>query len=117
MKVKFSLCLSKHDAMKEYWGVEVCLHEFLTSALNGCERSASRPSRLTPVLRATVNHAMGSRMDFRAGPDTVKRKKIPLLPFRELNPGLPARRLVCILTELPRLSVTFSARIYSITWI
>jgi hypothetical protein len=27
-KVKLSLCLTKHYAMKTYWGVEVYLHEF-----------------------------------------------------------------------------------------
>jgi hypothetical protein len=28
VKVKLSLCLTKHHAMKAYWGVEVKLHEF-----------------------------------------------------------------------------------------
>jgi hypothetical protein len=28
VKVKSSLCLTKHHAMKTYWGVEVWLHEF-----------------------------------------------------------------------------------------
>jgi hypothetical protein len=37
-----------HHAMKEYWGVELYLHAFLTSALGGSEWSASRPSRFTP---------------------------------------------------------------------
>jgi hypothetical protein len=30
--------------MKTYGGTEVWFHSFLTSALEGCERSASRPS-------------------------------------------------------------------------
>jgi hypothetical protein len=30
-----SLCLAKHHAMKMYWGVEVKLNAFLTSALDG----------------------------------------------------------------------------------
>jgi hypothetical protein len=34
--------------MKTYWGVEVQLHAFLTSALDGGEWSASRPGRFTP---------------------------------------------------------------------
>jgi hypothetical protein len=36
VKVK-SLCLTKHHAMKTYWGVEVYLHALLTSALYGGE--------------------------------------------------------------------------------
>jgi hypothetical protein len=39
VKVKLSLCLTKHHAMKMYWGVEVQLHPFLTSALAGDEWS------------------------------------------------------------------------------
>jgi hypothetical protein len=34
-----------------YWGVEVQLHAFLTSALDGGEWSASRPDRFTPKER------------------------------------------------------------------
>jgi hypothetical protein len=33
-KVKLSLCLTKHHAMKTYWGVEEELHAFLTSILD-----------------------------------------------------------------------------------
>jgi len=34
--------------MKAYWGVEVYLHAFVTSTLDGGEWSASRAGRLTP---------------------------------------------------------------------
>jgi len=37
VKAKLSLCLSKHQAMKTYWGVEVELQAFLTLALDGAE--------------------------------------------------------------------------------
>jgi len=38
--------------MKTYGGVEVKLHTFLTSALDGGERWASRPGRHSPEERA-----------------------------------------------------------------
>jgi hypothetical protein len=41
-KVKLSLYLTKHYAMKTYGGVDVQIHVFLTSALVGGEWSASR---------------------------------------------------------------------------
>jgi hypothetical protein len=47
VKVKLSLCLTKHHAMKTYWGVEVDLHVFLTLALGGGEWSALLPGRFT----------------------------------------------------------------------
>jgi hypothetical protein len=37
VKLKLSLCLTKHHATKTYWGVEVYPHEFFTSALEGGE--------------------------------------------------------------------------------
>jgi hypothetical protein len=35
VNVKMSLCLTKHHAMKTYWGLEVYLHALLTAALDG----------------------------------------------------------------------------------
>jgi hypothetical protein len=55
-KGKLSLYLSKHYAMKAYRGMDVYTHVFLTSALVGCEWSASRPSRFTPGERASRTH-------------------------------------------------------------
>jgi hypothetical protein len=45
--------------MKVYWGVEVELHKFLTSALDGGEWSASLPDRFTPRERAFGTHWIG----------------------------------------------------------
>jgi len=46
------LFLTDHHAIKAYWGVEVEIHAFLTSTLDGGEWSASRPGRFTPRERA-----------------------------------------------------------------
>jgi hypothetical protein len=81
-KVKSSLCLSKHHAMKTYWGSG--LHAFLTSALDGGEWSASWPSRFTPRERASGIHWIGGWMGPRAVLDAVVMRKIPS-PRRELN--------------------------------
>jgi hypothetical protein len=40
--------------MKTYGGVDVYIHVFLTTALVGGERSASRPGRFTPEEGAPV---------------------------------------------------------------
>jgi hypothetical protein len=49
--VKLSLYLTKHQAVKTYGGMEVYLHEFLTSALEGGEWLVSRTTRFTPGER------------------------------------------------------------------
>jgi hypothetical protein len=56
------LCASliKHHAMKTYDGVEVQLHVFLTSALDGGEWLALRPCRFTPGERARGTNWRGS---------------------------------------------------------
>jgi hypothetical protein len=81
IKVKLSLCLTKHHAMKTYWGVEVQLHA-LTSALDGGEWLASRPGRFTPRERAPGTHWIGGWVGPRAILDTVVKRKIPS-PRRE----------------------------------
>jgi hypothetical protein len=53
------MCLTKHHAMKTYWGMEVKLHAFLTSALDGGEWSASRPASYTPRERVPGTHWIG----------------------------------------------------------
>jgi hypothetical protein len=47
-KIKLSLCLIKHHAMKMYGRVKIKLHALLTTALDGREWSASRLVPLPP---------------------------------------------------------------------
>jgi hypothetical protein len=56
-----ALCLIKHYAMKAYWGVDVYIHFFFTSALVG-EWSASCPGRFTLGESASGIHWTGGWM-------------------------------------------------------
>ena len=53
MEVK---CKLPMHIMKAYRGVEVQLHLYLTSAVDGTEWSASRPGRFTPGDRVPDTH-------------------------------------------------------------
>jgi hypothetical protein len=88
VKVKLSLCLTKNHTMKTYWGVEVELHAFLTSALDGDEWSTSRPGRFTPRERAPRTHWIGCWVGPRSVLDTVVKRKI-LSPRRQSKPRTP----------------------------
>jgi hypothetical protein len=78
--------------MKAYWGVDVQIHIFFTSALVGGECSASRPGRFTPGERALGTHWIGSWVNPRAGLDDVEKRKFLTLPGLELRHlGRPAR--------------------------
>jgi hypothetical protein len=57
--------------MKAYWGVEVYLHAFLITALDGGELSASRPVSLNPRERAPGTHRIGGWVGPRAGLNVV----------------------------------------------
>jgi hypothetical protein len=85
---KLSLCLTKYHAMKTIGGVEVQLHAFLTSALDGGEWSASHPGCFTPGERAPGTHCIGGGVGSRAILDMVVKKKIPS-PHQKLNPRTP----------------------------
>jgi hypothetical protein len=67
--------LTEHHAMKAYWGVEVQLYYFLTSALDGSEWLASRTGRFTPKERAPVTHWIAGWVRPRAGLETVVKRK------------------------------------------
>jgi hypothetical protein len=73
--------------MKTYLGVEVQLHSFLTSALDGDEWSASRLVRFIPTERAPGTHCIGGWVDPRAVLDAVVKRKIAS-PCRDSNPRL-----------------------------
>jgi hypothetical protein len=65
--------------MKVYWGVEVDLHAFFISVLDGGEWSASRPGCFTPRERDSGTHWIGGWVGPRAGLDAVVKRKIPSL--------------------------------------
>jgi hypothetical protein len=69
-------------------GVEVWLHAFLTSALDGGEWSALRPGRFTSREKAPSTHWIGGWVGSRAVLDAVVKRKIPSLR-RESNPRTP----------------------------
>jgi hypothetical protein len=81
--------------MKTYGEMEAQLHAFLTSALEQCEWSASRPRPLYPSNHGTERGWAG----LRAGLDAVARRK-ESLPCQESNPGRPARGQFTTLTQL-----------------
>jgi hypothetical protein len=88
LKVKLSLCLTKHHAMKEYWEWRYSSMHSLTSALDGGEWSASRLGRFTPKERAPRTHWIGGWVGPRAGLDAVVKRNIPS-PRRESKPRTP----------------------------
>jgi len=67
--------------MKTYWGVEEQLHDFLTSALDGGEWSASRPGRFTASVRDAGALLIGGWVGTRAG--LVGKINFPSLPLPE----------------------------------
>jgi hypothetical protein len=85
VKLKFSLCSTKHHAMKAYWEWRYSSTYSLTSALDGGEWSTSRPGRFTPRERAPGTHWIGGWVGPRTVLDAVVKRKIPS-PRRESNP-------------------------------
>jgi hypothetical protein len=72
--------------MKAYGGSEIIAP--LTSALDGGEWSASRPTRFIPRERDPGTHWIGGWVGFRAVLDAVVKRKIPSL-LRESKPRSP----------------------------
>jgi hypothetical protein len=92
-KVKLSLCLTKHHAMKTYWGSGGIGPLGLNLGLHRGKWLHSHPGRFT-----AGTHWMGGWVGPRAGLHAVR--KLPC-PCQEQNPGRPARSLVTIPNELP----------------
>jgi hypothetical protein len=85
---------------EDVWEVEVYLHAFLTSELDGREWLASRLGRFIPDKR-THRYPLVMRL---GGPQSRSGRggedKNPCPPSGELNLGRPDRHAVTILTEL-----------------
>jgi hypothetical protein len=84
-KGKVSCALTEHHDMKAYWGSGGSSTHSMTSALDGGERSASRPGRFTLKERAPGTHWIGGWVGPRAVLDVVVKRKIPS-PHRESKP-------------------------------
>jgi hypothetical protein len=87
-KIKLSLCLIKHSAMKMYGGSEGTAPAYLTSALDGGEWSASHSCCFTPRENVPGTHWVGGWVGPRTSLDAVEKRKI--LQFWESNPRCPA---------------------------
>jgi hypothetical protein len=73
-----------------YGGVDVLIHNFLTSTLAGGDLSASHPARFTPGEKAPGTRYVWRCVGTRAGLDDLE--KFVTLPELELRPlGSPAR--------------------------
>jgi hypothetical protein len=68
--------------------MEVYVHLFLTSALDGGEPSASRPDRFTPRVKAPGTHWTGGWVGSRVVLDAVVKRKTRS-PRRESNLRTP----------------------------
>jgi hypothetical protein len=58
------------------WGSEGIAPPFLTSALDGGERSVSRPVRVSPRERASGTHWIGGWVGPRTGRDAMEQRTI-----------------------------------------
>jgi hypothetical protein len=85
-KVKLSLCLIKHYAMKVHGGVDAEIHISLTSVLVGGEWSVSRHGCFTPGERAPSTHWIGGWVGSRASLDNVESRIF--LTLLGLNPSV-----------------------------
>jgi hypothetical protein len=76
--------------------MEVLLHSFSASALDGGEWSASRPGRFAPGEITQNTHWIGGWVGPRAGPDAVAKRKVPV-PAQKPNCGDTTRSPIIII--------------------
>jgi hypothetical protein len=88
--------------MKTHGRVEIQLHRFLTSVLDGGEWSASRHDHFATRERDPDTHWIGGWVSHRDSLEAVAKKKY-LFSCWESNLDRQARSLVTIKTELPQL--------------
>jgi hypothetical protein len=74
--------------MKTYGGVEICIHVFFTSSLDGGELSFSRPGSFIPGVIVSGTNWTGDWLGPRVDLGAVKKTKISC-PCRESNPVFP----------------------------
>jgi hypothetical protein len=88
--------------VQPYEAMEVYLHTFLNSALDGGEWLSSHLAYFSPNnnIRAGVPIGFEDWEDM-VGLDAVARRRV--LPCWEVNPGRPAHCLVTVLTDIIRL--------------
>jgi hypothetical protein len=99
------MCLVQDgDQLQCIGRVEIWLHPFFTSALDGGEHLASHPSYVIHRERSQGTHWIGGLVRPRTGLDPVAKRKIPC-PSWELNLSDTAHILVTILTELLQLHI------------
>jgi len=73
--------------MKTCRGVEVYLHAFLTSMLDGGDWSASPTGRLTPGEISFSTHLIGSWLGLRAGPGSEEKISLSLSGIERRSSG------------------------------
>jgi len=88
VKIKLSLCLTKHHDMRRIGEWRHRSTHSSTAALDGGEWSASRSDRFTHRERASGTHWIGGWVGSRAGLDMASKIKIPS-PRRESKPDHP----------------------------
>jgi hypothetical protein len=112
-KVKLFLCLTKHHAMKTYWGVEVYLHAFFELDTRWRCMVSCTPWPLYPQGKSPW-YPLYRRLDgpqIRSGHGGEEKNSQPPPGIEPLNPDRPARSLVTIPTELSWLNTSIILKI------
>jgi hypothetical protein len=87
INVKFSLCLTKHYAMRTYEGVDVETHPF---GISRGECLASRPSCFTSCHRSRGTHWIEDWVATRVGLDDMENRKLYTTGAQTTTHCLPA---------------------------